>query len=167
MTESELLTTLKSKIQGAVWTGSSTKVFNTNSVVISVGPEENALSNMIVPIAIIRPLNSTADPTHGEEPDLLVFNVGVSVITAVPGDSVGENVLMGANKTAGSTDSRGRGIFEIEKELLKTIKSLTTADGIVIQFRTKSAIKATMSEYAGYIAWRDYTFEAICSSSVS
>src|SRR3990172_5234545 len=104
----QVLEEIKARLLSQEWTGSSNKVFHPGSVLITVGVDDQALSTMVSPICLIRPLEATSDP-------------------------VGENTLMGGNKTGGDLTSLGRGLFEIEEELLNAIKVMNALEGVLIQ----------------------------------
>lgn len=130
---------------------------------ITVAPSENAAGILVVPMALLRPDGATSDSGHDEEPDLVEQIVGLRLAVAIPGDAIGENALIGANRV-GQTDSRGRGLLEIEEEVFAAIERLNDIDGVRIQSRAKSAATAVLHERIGYIGMRDYSFEAICTA---
>jgi len=163
--EVTLLTSIKTLLIAQTWSGGSV-VFPSNSVYITANTEEAtsfALKNLRAPIALIRPGTGASDPKFDELPDLIYLDVEVRIIQINPGDPVGENVLIGANKTQGTGRSEGRGLFEIEQQLYTAIGKLNAAQGITIQFRNKGALTAGTLENGTYLAYRDHTFQAICT----
>lgn len=151
----QTLKQLRYLLRARNWTGSSTDVFG--SVHVSVGPTEDAFRNLQYPLALIRPLAATVDPEHDEESDLIVQQVAVRLAVAVP-DGIGEAALLGANRTAGSTSSKGRGLLEVEEELFAAIEFLDQLSGISNQCRARSAVDAQVTE-AEYVVFRDYVFD--------
>jgi hypothetical protein len=152
---------LKTYLLAQTWTATSNKVFHPNSVVVTAGPDAKALSYMVSPMALIHPKDATSDAIHDEEPDLLMENISVRLIVIVPGDAVGQGALVGANNPDSSTTSKGRGLLEVEVELYNAIYLLNLQEGLNIQSRAKSAVQAEIDPVFGYIASREYSFEAI------
>lgn len=151
---------VKQRLQDAVWTGSSTPVFNDDSVRILGGDELEAFGEgLIAPAALIRIGALTSDPLHGEEPDLVQLAFDVILVTQVPGDRMGEHPIMGANRQ-GLTDSRGRGILELEEELFATLERLGDALGVRVQSIATGAQQQGVDESDNVIAMREYSFEA-------
>jgi len=137
------------------WTGSATTVFHTSSVIITSAPRESALEQMIMPVALIRPLGATSDD---EEPDLISQEIAITIGVAHAGDSMGEYPVVGGQRV-GQTASTGRGLLEIEEELFAAVEFLNTDDGVVIQHRASSSVEPQF--VAGqYVLFRDYLFRA-------
>lgn len=135
------------------------------NVVISVAPEERALRNMRMPVVMIVPLDAEADPQFDEEEGMILQNIGIKIIQAIAGDPVGQSVLVGGYRgLAGQSKSAGRGLLEIEEPMLDSISQLNEIDGISIMMRYKSAVEHVLDDI-GYVAWRDYTFEALVTST--
>jgi hypothetical protein len=114
-------------------------------------------------MALIQPLDGESDPKYDEEPDLLYENFQVRLIVNIPGDPVGSNALMGANLTNGANASEGQGLFSLEQQLYNAIGLLNAAQSITIQFRGKGQIRAGHLENKTYLAYRDYSFSAMCT----
>ena len=161
----QVLKQVRYLLRSRQWEGTGEIVFAEDSVHVTTAPEDHALASMISPIALIRPLEETSDPKHDEEPDYLVGTFALKLITVTPGDAaIGENALIGANRTAGASSSKGRGLLEIEEEVFAAIESLNGVDGVEIQCRAKGAAGATIDAEMRYMAFRDYTFEAIVTA---
>jgi hypothetical protein len=149
---STLTTALKTQLIAQQWSGGNV-VFPTGSVQITANSEtamEFSLKNFRSPMALIQPLDGESDPKYDEEPDLLYENFQVRLIVNIPGDPVGSNALMGANLTNGANASEGQGL-------------LNAAQSITIQFRGKGQIRAGHLENKTYLAYRDYSFSAMCT----
>lgn len=166
MTKTQLLTAIKNKLIAQTWTGSTNVVFPSGSVVVSKAIARSALASMTVPVAQIIPGGGKADQQFDEDPNLLVMPVTVRLITLAPGDAVGENPLMGANR-ADSTLSEGAGLYDLEQELYNAIGKLNVQDGIVIQFRNQGDSGAEYIDDGLYMAYEDHNFEAICTVTAS
>ena len=165
MTESEMFTELKAEIIAQVWGASSNVVFPTGCVAITVNADlamVGAIKSMRTPWCLLQPLESTTDPEFDEDPNLVQMNLLCRIMVSVPGDTVGENPLMGANKTGGSTKSEGRGLFEIEQELFNAIGKVNALEGVILQCRQKGAAQTALYDGGSvYVAFRDFRFEAM------
>lgn len=163
MNELTLLTTLKTKLIAQVWTGGGSVVFPTGCVYITANVDlamESALKTMRTPICLIQPLDSTSDPDFGEDPRLTFLNVNIRIVVMVPGDAVGENAIIGGNKTGGSTASEGRGLFEVSQELFNAIGQLNDNESLQLQNTQSGAANAAIVDDKTYVAWRDFRFTA-------
>ena len=156
----QLLKQVEYLVKAQVWTGSSTKVFQADSVRIIGGDELAAFAEgLISPAVVIKPGASNSDPLHGEEPDLVSFSFSVLLIANIPGDRTGSNVIMGAARE-GLTDSRGRGLLEVEEELVNAIGKLNDAAGIRCQLVESGAVASAVDPTNMSVGFREYLFEA-------
>jgi hypothetical protein len=164
MTESQLLTAIKAELVAQLWTGGANVVFPTGCVAITANVDlamESALKTMRTPFALLQPMGTTSDPEFDEDPNFVALNLQVRIVVMVPGDSVGENALMGGNKTGGATVSEGKGIFDVEQELFNAIGRLNGLESIILQCRQKGGISAAIVGDNVYVAYRDLQFEAL------
>jgi len=143
-------------VRSRKWTGSSTKVFHTDSVKVTAAPRESAIEQMIMPACLIRPMGASIDPQWSESPDLFELEVAITLAVAHVGDSWGEYPMLGGQRT-GQTNSTGRGLLEVEEELFAAVELLNDDDGVLIQFRASSAAQAQMIGKQ-YVLVRDYLF---------
>lgn len=160
-----LVNALKTQLVGQQWSGGNV-VFPSGSVQITGNTEEAmdyALLNMRSPIALIQIMDAEADPKYDEEPDLLYETFQVRLVVNIPGDPVGSNALVGANQTNGANASEGQGLLSLEQQLFNAIGVLNAANSITIQNRGKGQIRAGHLNNRTYLAYRDYTFQAICT----
>ena len=165
MTENALLLAIKAAVIAQTWSGGNV-VFPSGCVAITSNSElatEFAMKNFRTPFCLIQPGNTSSDPKFDEAPDLSYLDVAVRLIVMIPGDPVGENCLIGANQTNGPLASEGQGLFQIEPQLFAAIGKLNAANGLTIQFRQKGALTAGTLENGSYVAYRDSTFQAICT----
>lgn len=146
------------------WSGSSNRVFPIESVVATVAAPKSQAKFMRVPMVFIFPSDGASDPWHSQEPGLLQQSFVIKTLVAIPGDTHGENAMIGAN-VADRTLSEGRGVLEIEEELYSAIERLTVDSGIVIQNVALGSMTPILDEDLGYIMERQYTFQAICTSA--
>ena len=139
-------------------------VFQQNSIVVSVLGDEPVMATLIPPTALIQPLASQTDPVHDEEPELVVQAMNVRLTVTVPGDYLGEYALLGGGRQS-QTDSRGRGLLEVEEELMAAIAVLEADAGVVILNRAKGAAESEIDDENRYTAMRSYQFEVITTAS--
>lgn len=139
-------------------------VFQDNSVVISTLGDEPAMATLIPPTAMIQPLAAQSDPQHDEEPNLLLQGMNLRITTTVPGDYLGEYALIGGGRQS-QTDSRGRGLLEVEEEVFSAIELLETNAGVVIFSRAKGAAESEIDDNDRYTAARSYNFEILTTAS--
>lgn len=160
MNEWNAVRKLKTLLQAAVWPGTSTKVFDANSVRITVAPDTQALAHLASPLALIAPGAVQFDPQHGEEQSLVKAEVRIKLVVCVQGDEVGENALLGANLDT-AYQSGNRGLLDVEEQLLSTVKTLNALDGedFILQCTAASGVGAALDPELGYVAWREYVFE--------
>lgn len=163
MTEADLLAKIKTELAAQTWTGGGASVFASGSVAIVPALADaipQALSTMRVPICLIEPGGGESDPVHDEEPDFMRFTPNVLILTAIPGDVVGENAVVGANKTGGALASEGRGILELEQELYNAVGKLNALEGVTLQIRQKGTQGAVRRSPSEWIAYRVYGLES-------
>ena len=154
----ELLNKIQTELKAATWPASANKVFQANSVPISMGPDDEIAATLVMPVVVIRPLDMVVDPDFNEEPDLLRQSVGIRLFVSHPGDHHGQKALQGGN-IPDVTKSEGKGIFDIEKEILNAIQVLNTLESLDIQSRSASAtLPVQLGERTAI--FRDYIFDA-------
>jgi len=160
----QCLKQIKSLLVAQKWTGSSTAIFPNGSVIITQAPPKKGISLNRMPYAFIGLGSGSSDPVHDELPDKLRVDVIVALACSVPGDPYGEAAMIGRNIQS-TTDSRGRGILELEEELFNAVELLNEIDGVVIQFRAMGSPAPEYDETHGYIVKRGYRFEMDCTAS--
>jgi len=160
----QCLKQIKSLLVAQTWTGSATAVFPSGSVIITQAPPRTGIHLNRMPYAFIGLGSGSSDPVHDELPDKLRTDVIVALSAMIPGDPYGEAALIGRNIQS-TTDSRGRGILELEEELFNAVELLNEIDGVVIQFRAMGSPAPEYDETHGYIVKRAYRFEMDCTAS--
>lgn len=164
MNEGQLLAEIKTQLIAQTWTGSSNIVFPTGSVLITANVAEAlkwALnSGLRTPIALIAPQGAESDPEHNEEPDWERFDIQVLLAVVVPGGAVGEEPVIGANTTGGSTQSQGQGIIVVEREFYNAVGKLNQLEGVILQIRQRGEEGGAFHPPSSYIAYRTYRLEA-------
>lgn len=159
----QVLQQLRYLLLARLWEGSGSAVFQANSVVISVLGDEPVMATLIPPTALIQPLAAQSDPIYDEEPDLILQQVSLRISTTVPGDYLGEYALLGGGRQA-QTESKGRGLLEIEEELFAAISVLEVNNGVLILNRAKGAAASEIDEENRYTALRSYEFEVLTTT---
>lgn len=161
MNEVALLTLLKAKIQSLTWDGTN-PLFHTNSVVITVAPDKDALSKFIMPVCLIHPGTKVADR---EQPSLYLEEIEMVIMVSIPGDAMGSNALMGANRVTDT--SKGAGLLTIEQAVLDAISFMNAREGLVIKHVFSGATSPAQLNETTWINFRKLRFEAKINSSPS
>lgn len=164
MTEAELLAALKTTAIAETWPSTSNVVFPTGSVHVTGSIEDlfpSALKTQRVPILLIQPGETEADPQHDEDPNFVRFAVRARMAQQILGDAVGENGVLGGYKVNGVSKSEGQGIYTLEQRLWDAIGKMNALEGIVLQNRFKSATQQGMVSPTMKVIYRDYIFEAM------
>lgn len=83
------------------------------------------------PLCLLKPGGRTADP---ENPRLLTMEVLLTLAVKVGGDKTGKAALVGGARSAETVaSSEGRGLLEIEEEILEPIAAAAGASGVNVQ----------------------------------
>lgn len=164
MSENTLIGQIETELIAQTWTGSSNVVFPTGCVFVvpSINEQvvQSALNTMRTPIALLGGGTAESDPEFMEEPDLIRFLFDLAIIVAVPGDVIGRNAYMGANKTGGATKSEGRGITEVALEVYNAVGKLNALESVPIQVRQKGQQGSIFKPPGLHVVWRVYQLEA-------
>jgi hypothetical protein len=147
---------IKSILKSLRWGGSGDPVFGRDSVYITVANVESFSDQLPFPVAFVRPGSGRSDE---DRPGLTRQDIAVFILTAVPGDMIGERPLMGGNRIS-KTGNGGRGILEIEAEVLSSVELLNASDQFRISLQSTSRVGVKYDEDSGYHAWREYAFGA-------
>lgn len=148
---------VKNILRGVQWGGSGGRLFANGSVFASGGPVDDLLSQMRVPAAFVNAGSSRHDP---HQPGLYESDMEVVTLVRIAGDVYGERVLMGANR-ASKTESTGRGLFEVEAEMLSNMLHLDAAKQFRLMLKAQSSVIAANVGDAGFFATRRYIFSTL------
>jgi hypothetical protein len=151
----QVLRQAKSILEAAVWPGASGGVVF-GAVKVTPGALADRIAQLRMPLVQIKPTSSTTDP---EEPGLITQNLDCQLAIRMAADAWGEAALLGGPRGAQQTGSSGRGLLEVEEELLRALKSLQEVNGVRLKLLSKSAVAATLDPAQQYVAFRDYSFE--------
>ncbi len=98
---------------------------------------------------------------------MLTQRFEVRVVQRVAGDAFGERPIVGGPRADGQLGSAGRGLAEIEEELLKTAAELDRRNGITLRLDWMDAPNVVEDEQLGYVVHRAYGFSAWTTSTRS
>lgn len=154
------VTLIRDRLRAATWPSGGEVVAASSAIFISAAPEPRALENMRLPAIMIRPAEAQVDPVADEEPNLIHQTIVIRILAKVAGDATGQNALIGGHQPSASS-SRGRGVLEIEREVMRSINFLNVNESIQVQSRGKSLVGAVLIDGLGYVAYRDLSFEVI------
>lgn len=133
-------------------------VFHPTSVVeTAASPMIAALPELIFPAALIRPLDAEADD---HDPRLESARFEVTIVAVVAGGRSGRESLAGGARAAGQGASSGRGVLELETEVLAALGKRGQESGIALNLRSKSSSEPQYVEGRGFVSMRTYVFEA-------
>lgn len=161
----QLLRRLKVGLQARRWGGSASgqPVFAPHSVVLTVAPSAEGFEHLVRPAVMLAPLDANRDPEFREAGDLLTQRISATLLVSVAGDDLGEFALMGGARQS-AVQSAGRGLLEVEAELLAAIQSIGNGAGVTIQHVFSSALDARLEESAAYSVLRGYAFDALLNT---
>ncbi len=109
----------------AVWpSGTGDPLFR--RVLVISGPDDPGLSDVSTPFACIHPGPVTADE---EEPGLVEASFSVVTIQSGEGQNRSQAATLGSNRGGGVGSSKGRGVMELEEEVIQTVGRLTGVNG--------------------------------------
>lgn len=155
----QLARQIKYLIRSRSWPESSPeKVFG--DVIVSAALDEDTFGLLTFPYVIINPQDGDAD-TENAEWTRQVFSVVLG--TRVEGGQFGEEALLGGVRSNGVAGSGGRGLLELEEELLAAISMLTGADGVNATSSYRTGAAAGIVQGIGYVAQRAYRIECMAS----
>lgn len=158
MSEWQDLMQIRSRLRAALWPGGGSSVFGDN-VVVSAALSEGAVHALTAPFVVIQPGGGQHDPDNdGQEPGLIRVEPSLLLVVSIPGDAVGENAILGANRLS-ELASDGRGLLEVQEIIFQQVRLMNSDDGIRLEFRGSSEANAVQDPDLGYVAFREYIFE--------
>lgn len=152
---------LKKLLEDRAWPdGAQENVFGT--VKVSARIPEATMTRLRMPAVLIAP--DTAE-TDNPTPDIELNDLILRVIVRNDGDQFGEAALIGgARGLNGQGSSQGRGLMEIEEELLAAANDVAAPSGAKLRLRGRSRIAAADFEGLGYVVIREYRWQAWCTT---
>lgn len=149
-------------LANATWPDAGgTTVFG--SVVVVTSAFAGMFANFRSPSLAVRPGSCSEDP---EDPGLLTQQIELLLCVAVHGDPVGQNAVIGGNRTAGQVRSEGRGLLEVEEEVRRQAKKLGDNDGLrIVAGETSDGPGLVTEEKMPFAVTRSYTIDVHCTSA--
>lgn len=156
---------VKYLLQQQVWTGGATVFARESVLCLASDSELEALdSHLVLPCAVVVPGGGQSDPQAGDLPSLWSQELIVALAARNFNDRTGQAPVMGASRV-GITDSRGRGVLELEQPLMATIERLVADSGIIIALKSQSGVLTRVDQQDRAYAIKEYTFEVTCTSA--
>lgn len=141
------------------WEGNSGNevVFHTSSAIETSAQIPLALNELILPAVFVHPIDAEADEN---DPRLLIERFEVTIVAEIAGGRHGRESLIGGSRAGGQGSSKGRGILEIEEEVLAVLQNVNQTGGVRLILRGKGASEPQFIEDRGDVSTRTLTFEA-------
>ncbi len=166
MNTDQLLRQIRYRLQERKWTGGTKPVFASSSVFVVGNPDDaQLLTGKRTPMAAIQAIGWSPDPEASESPALKNQRIRIRVFVRVPGDSVGQNPILGANPvdeaSAPDKSSKGAGIAAVVGQVEEELEFLSGEAGVGVQLSEGSGQQAApLRGDVGYIAGQDVEFSA-------
>ena len=154
-------------LQQKTWSDGATVVFAPQSVLcLSSDSEIDALdANLVMPMAVVVLGSGQSDPQANDEPGYWVRDMTVALAVRNYNDRTGQAAVMGASRV-GVSDSRGRGLLEIEERVLSALELLNELEGITVALKSQSATMTRKDPSDSVYAIKEYVFEVSCASQL-
>lgn len=128
----ELMAALEDILNAMVWPGSAAKVFGSSvNVVAQDSITQTEISKIRMPGALLYELGDNGGLTD-EEPGFRRQRVGITVLTAVAGDTFGTKVLTG--QRASETSSPGAGLYDLHQVFFTQLNKVLRNSSIPVRF---------------------------------
>lgn len=150
---------IKNVLRSIRWGGTGDPVFGRDSVYVTQGPIRSYIDQLKLGDSAAAFIKIGPARAHDELPALWMQDISVFLMVAVPGDQIGERTLLGANRT-GITAGGGRGLLEVEPEMLAAIEQLDKSGQFSISWRIASRAEPLYDEDSGYHISREHSFRA-------
>lgn len=151
---------VKYLLQQATWEDAATVIFAPSSVIVTAGAEVEAFANRRMPLALVRVGGAQSDPDHGAEyPEIQQQELTVTLVAAVQGDRHGESAIVGAGRASQNT-SAGRGVLELEEEVLAALLRADDDDGLRLSLWTYGESDVRQATMMGDLAVLDVRLRA-------
>lgn len=148
----QALRQLKALLTAAVWPdGAGLPVLG--ACVVTVSLSEQAMAQLRPPIVLIGPAEAEPDP---EDPALVMQQVQLVLILPMRSSPWGEDLLLGGPRTGGQGSSSGRGLLEVEEEVLSACRKLDQQHGIRLRLQYSSAAEPVRDDAWGDVIMRNY-----------
>lgn len=161
MTVWQAVRQIKFKLLARTWPDSPNGNVFAN-VYVTQGPAEDiSPSNIRFPFAIVGVMDSTTDQ---DDQRYQVQRIEVKIVCQHSGDQFGEAVMIGGNRQSVG-QSKGRGILEIEEQVMQALQFLDPSGALRLQLVSTGTAEAVLTQDVGYIVVRPMTFQARLTTS--
>ena len=144
-------TNLRTFLRACVYTGTTRKIFGDEVYIVAELPIEN-IPRFRSPMCFMMDAGGGMDGTHPEIIEQL-FTLGIFVENI--GSAFGEDAFLGTSA------NHGKGLFEIEKEVLKNLVNTTSLSGSKILLIEKSKASAEIVSGNNPLIFRTMTFSVL------
>lgn len=153
----QVIKQLRFLIKAETWPDEAAEKVVSDVLLTPALPEE-AWGDVRTPWVMLAPADATADD---QNPDLLTQRFKMLLVCSAAGDHHGESVLVGTGRGGGQGSSKGRGILEVEEEVLDASGKLTGADGVNLICTRKGTAGLLRVGDMSFLAYREYTLECL------
>jgi len=147
---------LKDTLAARAWTDSPTQpVFG--KVIVSAGVAERALGQLRFPFCQILPQDAEVDAQAiGLENQRYL----IRIVARVAADPWGESIVIGGPRQAGQGGSGGRGLLELEEEVLAAAGEMIRTNGIRLRLQWRSSVAVEEVEGLGVVGTKEIQVDA-------
>lgn len=138
--------------------GAAEVVFGQEGTYVTAGVAEEAIGRVRIPCCIITPIGGDVDE---ESAQISTASFDIVLISFDSSDEIGENALIGGPRAAGQGTSQGRGLLELQEEMLKAIGQVARQNGLSLKNTHVGATEAANIPGVGYVATRSYQVDAV------
>lgn len=144
-------------LEAATWLdGTTEKVFS--RAIPTAGETPKALSQYRPPFVLLTADGKTNDD---ENPGLVMYELGATIVVAVEGRDLGQAALMGGGRSGGQGSSKGRGLLEVEEEFNRVVGRLTGADGAPAVAYESGSAQAVEVDATRYVTARKHSIKVL------
>lgn len=144
-------------LERATWPdGTTDRVFG--RAIPTAGETPKALQQYRTPFVL---LTMDGDTKDDENPGLLIYELGATIVVAAEGRDLGQAALMGGARSGGQGSSKGRGILEVEEEFNRVVGRLTGADGAPAVAYESGSAQAVEVDASRYVVARKHSIKVL------
>ncbi len=156
------------RLRGRKWLDAPANDPIFGTVLVSPGQQEELTDRVGFPFLWINDAGAEFDPQDREQLRLFDQSWELMIFHSNMGDGgSGQGLLLGANRTGGKTSSKGRGLMEVNRELLDTLASLGPADGMSLRMMAKSKVRPLRIKKHGYLIQQAFAFNTRASNQLT
>lgn len=151
---------LRKVIREAAWPRGSQEVVVGRTAYLSPAVDSEDLPDREA-LALLGVGTSTPDQ---EDPRLVTQTYPLLLAKVIESDPIRESSLVGAGRSKGVGSSAGKSVIEIERPILKAVRSLTGADGIPILVSLAGSAEVAPLSAEEEVVGRQFTLSAVGTS---